>query len=185
MYKFCARARLSSFYCQSSKRHAANWSRHAGFFNHTPVPRISIRRAAFWVVPAGAGIAFYLAPRHYSEGSVLPELISSPAVIPVHSHTILSPSEPDLTLTGKLLSALNNHVWEPIRTGARFLHLFIIFIPVILCSPMLLVGRQEKRLKGQRWGAIWWYDLMVGQMQAAGPTFIKVSGLTTSKLPCV
>jgi aarF domain-containing kinase len=39
---------------------------------------------------------------------------------------------------------------------------------------MLLVGRPERLLKGDRWGAVWWYGLLVSRMEAAGPTFIKV-----------
>ncbi|KAL0068703.1 hypothetical protein AAF712_004420 [Marasmius tenuissimus] len=39
---------------------------------------------------------------------------------------------------------------------------------------MLLVGKPRKRHSGDGWGAIWWYDLLVARMQAAGPTFIKV-----------
>jgi aarF domain-containing kinase len=43
------------------------------------------------------------------------------------------------------------------------------------------LGRKLKRRRsrlvqgeGVRWGAVWWYDFMVRQMQKAGPTFIKV-----------
>ena len=40
---------------------------------------------------------------------------------------------------------------------------------------MLLVGKPRKRYHGDGWGAIWWYDLLVSRMEAAGPTFIKAS----------
>lgn len=43
---------------------------------------------------------------------------------------------------------------------------------------MLLVGTPERRLGGDRWGAVWWYNLLVAQMARAGPTFIKVGFLT-------
>jgi aarF domain-containing kinase len=58
--------------------------------------------------------------------------------------------------------------------------LFILFLPVIISSPMLLIGVPEKRLKGDRWGALWWYELLVGKMESAGPTFIKVCTLVRS-----
>ena len=39
---------------------------------------------------------------------------------------------------------------------------------------MLLVGSPAPELQGDRWGAVWWYDLLVLQMERSGPTFIKV-----------
>ncbi|KAG8758762.1 hypothetical protein FRC11_003101 [Ceratobasidium sp. 423] len=40
---------------------------------------------------------------------------------------------------------------------------------------MIIVGPQEDRYGGDRWGAVWWYGLLVKAMQRAGPTFIKLS----------
>ncbi|KAF9040455.1 ABC1-domain-containing protein [Hymenopellis radicata] len=48
-------------------------------------------------------------------------------------------------------------------------------MPVLLSTPMLLIGKPEKRLGGDRWGAVWWYDYLVTKMQQAGPTFIKLA----------
>jgi aarF domain-containing kinase len=59
-------------------------------------------------------------------------------------------------------------------------YLFILFMPAIISSPMLLVGAPEKKYGGDRWGAVWWYDFLVRKMAAAGPTFIKV-GLHLSR----
>lgn len=70
---------------------------------------------------------------------------------------------------------LHDKIWEPILTAKRFVYLFFLFMPVILTSPILLVGKPEKRLRGDRWGAVWWYGYLVSKMEAAGPTFIKVS----------
>jgi hypothetical protein len=55
--------------------------------------------------------------------------------------------------------------------------LFFLFVPVIFSSPMLLVGSPEETLQGDRWGAVWWYNYLVVQMDRAGPTFIKVRGI--------
>jgi aarF domain-containing kinase len=60
------------------------------------------------------------------------------------------------------------------RTATRFIHLTVLFVPVIVMMPMLLVGAPEAKLQGDRWGAVWWYGLLVARMEAAGPTFIKV-----------
>lgn len=69
---------------------------------------------------------------------------------------------------------LRNAILEPLVTAGRFAYLFCIFFPVILASPMLLIGSPSPELQGDRWGAVWWYDLLVLRMERAGPTFIKV-----------
>lgn len=104
------------------------------------------------------------------------EILNSPALIPCRTlnPTILSPSEDHLTIRGSILDLLRDNIWEPIRTTVRFLRLFALFFPVIVTSPMILVGRPQKQHKGERWGAVWWYGYLVQQMEAAGPTFIKV-----------
>lgn len=74
-------------------------------------------------------------------------------------------------------------IMEPIGTVLRFLKLVLIFGPVILASPMLLVGTTTHRTRrkggllvqeGERWGAVWWYGFLVRSMEKAGPTFIKL-----------
>ncbi|GLB35914.1 putative ABC1 family protein [Lyophyllum shimeji] len=47
---------------------------------------------------------------------------------------------------------------------------------------MLLVGKPEKKYQGDRWGAVWWYGLLVRKMEAAGPTFIKLSQWAASRV---
>ncbi|PPQ63785.1 hypothetical protein CVT24_004327 [Panaeolus cyanescens] len=46
---------------------------------------------------------------------------------------------------------------------------------------MILVGKPSKRLRGDTWGAVWWYGLLVSRMEAAGPTFIKLSQWAASR----
>lgn len=79
---------------------------------------------------------------------------------------------------------LQTYILEPISTFFRFLHLALLFGPVILTSPMLLVGSSgmshgspgtgRNAEETERWGAIWWHGFLVAQMERAGPTFIKV-----------
>ena len=90
---------------------------------------------------------------------------------------ISSPAEPHISIGSQMLHLIQEYVWEPILTARRFIHLFYLFVPVFATIPMLLVGRPEKELEGDRWGAVWWYGLLVSRMQAAGPTFIKVNGI--------
>ncbi|KAF8304998.1 ABC1-domain-containing protein [Clavulina sp. PMI_390] len=111
--------------------------------------------------------------------------LSNPALIPcpdddarprsVYTHQMSSPNEDEhKTITRRVLDLVIDRIWEPLCTGARFLHLFVLFMPVILTSPMLFVG-QPRRKGGDGWGALWWYGFLVAQMQRAGPTFIKLA----------
>ncbi len=87
----------------------------------------------------------------------------------------MSPSESDRTLSARIIAFIRERILEPIFTAQRFVYLFCVFVPVLLATPMLLVGQPEERLAGDKWGAVWWYDFLTSQMQLAGPTFIKVS----------
>ena len=66
-------------------------------------------------------------------------------------------------------------VYEPLATGFRFLHLVIIFVPVIVTIPAIWIGRRQKNRDDERSGTLWWYGFLVHSMERAGPTFIKVS----------
>lgn len=167
-----------------SLRHTSTWSRHS-FFTRAPPTKFYIpRRHALWVIPIAGGLTLYLLPR---PKSLFPSVFSSPTLIPCPSPTkpqpqlnptIFSPSESDKSIVVRVAQLLREHVWEPILTAKRFIYLFVLFVPIIITSPILLIGKPEKHLKGDRWGAVWWYGLLVNQMEAAGPTFIKVRSLS-------
>jgi aarF domain-containing kinase len=171
--------RLSVFSSPTPPRHASTWARRtafSSFFHRTPIPRSSLRKNLLWFLPLAGGISIYLLPEPQS---ILPNLSSSPTLIPcsrprVEEFPILSPAEPHRSILSQILALLRDRIWEPIRTATRFLHLFIIFIPVIVTSPMLLYGKPESRYQGDRWGAVWWYGMLTRAMESAGPTFIKV-----------
>ncbi|KAJ7705983.1 hypothetical protein B0H17DRAFT_1035137 [Mycena rosella] len=156
------------------------WTRHASSFpasfTRTPIQRFSLRRTAFWVVPIAGGLALYFRPE---KQSIIPSIIASPTIIPCQRPSrppvIASPSEYELTISSRILAFLHDRIWEPLLTARRFAYLFALFIPVIVCSPMLLVGKPEKRYRGDRWGAIWWYNFLVSKMETAGPAFIKLA----------
>jgi aarF domain-containing kinase len=65
-------------------------------------------------------------------------------------------------------------IWEPICTGLRFLHLVVIFVPVIVSVPALWIGRRDPKRDEERSGTLWWYWFLVKSMERAGPAFIKV-----------
>ena len=91
-------------------------------------------------------------------------------------------------LSYRILYFLRDYVIEPISTTGRFIHLAILFLPVILLSPLLLFelidGSSTDRRRGkpkrveERVTTKWWFRFLVAQMARAGPTFIKVSSLS-------
>lgn len=79
-----------------------------------------------------------------------------------------------------LVLFLDSYIYEPIATGFRFLHLVIIFVPVIVTVPAIWVGRRRKDRDNERSGTLWWYGFLVRSMERAGPAFIKVGIVTRS-----
>lgn len=69
---------------------------------------------------------------------------------------------------------LDSFIFEPLATGFRFLHLLIIFVPVIVTTPVVWLGRRRKDRDNERSGTLWWYGFLVRSMERAGPAFIKV-----------
>jgi aarF domain-containing kinase len=69
---------------------------------------------------------------------------------------------------------LDLYIWEPACTGLRFLHLVVIFVPVIVTVPAIWFGRRDRERDNERRGTLWWYWFLVKSMERAGPAFIKV-----------
>ena len=170
-------------------RNASTWTRQARFSSHyftkvpAPVPRLG--RKLLWAIPIAGGIGIFLLPKPQTIG--LSTVFASPTLIPCPDPnefslydkdridvTILSPDEEGRSLLSRFGSVFIERIWEPILTARRFIHLLYLFIPVLFSAPMLLIGRPEDRLQGDRWGAVWWYGFLTAQMQKAGPTFVKV-----------
>lgn len=157
-------------------RFTHRWSRNSFFFK-APLPTPGFRRKALWLIPLAGGIGFLLKPQ---QKSLLPQVFQHDAFIPCNPQThrpqpiIYSPYEADQSLLSRVGFFLRNTILEPLVTAGRFAYLFCLFFPVILASPMLLVGIPTPELQGDRWGAVWWYDFFVMRMERAGPTFIKV-----------
>ena len=76
---------------------------------------------------------------------------------------------------------LDSYIWEPVATGFRFLHLVIIFVPVIVTVPVVWFGRRRKDKGGERVGTLWWYGFLVHSMERAGPAFIKLGQWAASR----
>ena len=69
---------------------------------------------------------------------------------------------------------LDLYIWEPVCTGARFLQLVVIFVPVFLTVPVIWIGGRQPERDNERSGTLWWYGFLVKAMEWAGPAFIKV-----------
>ncbi|KAH7319678.1 ABC1 family protein [Stachybotrys elegans] len=80
-----------------------------------------------------------------------------------------------------LLLFLDKYFWEPICTGARFLNLVFIFVPVIITVPAIWVGRRQPGRDNQRSGTLWWFGFLVQSMEWAGPAFIKLGQWAASR----
>ncbi|MBE3050192.1 hypothetical protein IMZ48_48385 [Candidatus Bathyarchaeota archaeon] len=73
----------------------------------------------------------------------------------------------------RVLSLFDTYLWEPICTTQRFLHLLVIFVPVIFAVPVMWIGRRLPDCDNERRGTLWWYAFLVRAMEWSGPTFIK------------
>jgi aarF domain-containing kinase len=67
-----------------------------------------------------------------------------------------------------------DYIIEPIATVFRFLHLVVIFVPVIVTIPAIWLGQRQADKDDERSGTIWWYGFLVSSMERAGAAFIKV-----------
>ncbi|TVY86878.1 ABC1 family protein, mitochondrial, partial [Lachnellula willkommii] len=76
---------------------------------------------------------------------------------------------------------LDVYLWEPLCTGTRFLHLAIIFVPVIVTVPIIWIGSRNKERDNERSGTLWWYWFLVKSMERAGPAFIKLGQWAASR----
>lgn len=99
-------------------------------------------------------------------------------------YPISSPNEEFVGVIGMI----RRYIIEPFFTFLRFIHLALLFGPVILTAPMLMVGSTpRKRGRGavadaeDNWGALWWYSFLVRQMERAGPSFIKLGQWAASR----
>ncbi|TQS34227.1 hypothetical protein Golomagni_05398 [Golovinomyces magnicellulatus] len=68
--------------------------------------------------------------------------------------------------------SFDQYILEPLCTGIRFLNLILIFVPVMLSTPIVWFGNDAKN---------WWFRFLVRGMERAGPTFIKLGQWAASR----
>lgn len=134
---------------------------------------------SLFVVGLGIAALVYLRPARNDSERGEPEHKREQSE-PLHAHEPV----PARSISRLLL----DYLVEPFLTALRFLHLVVLFGPVILTSPMLLVGKPERKRPGKpvaaeedAWGAVWWYSFLVKQMERAGPSFIKLGQWAASR----
>ncbi|KFA75706.1 hypothetical protein S40288_06156 [Stachybotrys chartarum IBT 40288] len=76
---------------------------------------------------------------------------------------------------------LDLYIWEPLCTGARLLHLAVIFVPVIVAVPAIWIGRRQPDRDNQRTGTLLWFKFLVQAMEWGGPAFIKLGQWAASR----
>ncbi|KAF2133234.1 ABC1-domain-containing protein [Dothidotthia symphoricarpi CBS 119687] len=76
---------------------------------------------------------------------------------------------------------LEDYIIEPIATGLRFLHLVVIFVPVIVTIPVIWLGSRQADKDNERSGTLWWYSFLVSSMERAGAAFIKLGQWAASR----
>ncbi|KIX02405.1 uncharacterized protein Z518_08346 [Rhinocladiella mackenziei CBS 650.93] len=80
-----------------------------------------------------------------------------------------------------IIYVLDQYIYEPLATSFRFLHLVVIFVPVIATIPAVFIGPRRKDRDNERAGTIWWYGFLVNSMERAGPAFIKLGQWAASR----
>lgn len=76
---------------------------------------------------------------------------------------------------------MDTWILEPLATGLRFLHLVIIFVPVIVTVPMIWIGARKEDRDNEKSGSLWWYGFLVSSMERAGAAFIKLGQWAASR----
>lgn len=79
----------------------------------------------------------------------------------------------------KLWYVVKDHLVEPVYTMLRFIEIFAIFTPVLLCYPITFFGRYHKLDRdevhiSETSGSLVWYRLLRRALELAGPSFIKL-----------
>ena len=73
------------------------------------------------------------------------------------------------------------YIIEPLATGLRFLHLVLIFVPVMAAVPVVWIGPRRPERDNERAGTLWWYGFLVASMERAGAAFIKLGQWAASR----
>ncbi|GES90640.1 ABC1-domain-containing protein [Rhizophagus clarus] len=80
-----------------------------------------------------------------------------------------------------IYNLISDYIVEPILISCRFTYLLCIFLPLIIGSPLILLGKKVPECNNERTGTLWWYNRLMRSMEMAGPTFIKLGQWAASR----
>lgn len=80
-----------------------------------------------------------------------------------------------------IVHVLDQYFYEPLATTLRFFHLLLIFVPVIISTPIVFIGPRSRDRDNERIGVVWWFTFLVKSMERAGPAFIKLGQWAASR----
>jgi len=86
-----------------------------------------------------------------------------------------------IRILDSILDWLDTWILEPILICKRFFHVLILFSPIAIAFPIIFMGKRHPEEHDERTGTLWWYDLLMNQMELAGPTFIKLGQWAASR----
>lgn len=93
------------------------------------------------------GLAALGGTRYFANSLSTSEMPSAQPTSEPSTFVASSPHEYREPLPSRLLGLIRDYIWEPISTFFRFIHLALLFGPVILTVPMLLVGSPSGRVR--------------------------------------
>lgn len=82
-----------------------------------------------------------------------------------------------IRIIDRILDWLDTWFLEPLLVCKRLVHVILLFSPIVIAIPIAFFGEKNPDEHDERTGTIWWYNLIMNQMELAGPTFIKVKTL--------
>ncbi|CAR25883.1 hypothetical protein ZYGR_0A04560 [Zygosaccharomyces rouxii] len=100
-------------------------------------------------------------------------------VIQKRSNRLRTSSNSIIRQLKRLWFEVKDHLVEPIYTMLRFIEIFAIFAPVLICYPITFFGRRHKLDRDEvhileTSGSLIWYRLLRKALELAGPSFIKL-----------
>ncbi|KAG0156509.1 hypothetical protein PDIDSM_3688 [Penicillium digitatum] len=168
------------------KRELPRLPRH--HFSCPPWPRQLLKGIPRGVPVIGGMLMTTLAPAAFlklAEGNDGHDKTGEMQMLEASREEVRKTVSPDAQGVSKLCQTLwiyfYYYVYDPIATGLRFVHLVVIFIPVVATVPAIWLGRKVQDRDGARSGTLWWYRFLVKAMERAGPAFIKLGQWAASR----
>ncbi|CAG8715920.1 35133_t:CDS:2, partial [Racocetra persica] len=107
-----------------------------------------------------------------------------PSLHSIHTHSSITNDESSNIIKNwinHIIIFISENFVEPLLIVCRFTYLLILFLPLVIGSPVIFFGSRLPENGNERTGTILWYRMLVRQMESAGPTFIKLAQWAASR----